>query len=333
LTTSSSDIPLPWHRSCWEMLCASRRADRLPHALLITGSAGSGKRWLVARLAHSLLCPHADGAGSPCGQCRDCDLWSAGSHPDYMEIGPDPEGQSNEIRVDSVRRLAESDALTAHRGGHKVIVIDPAQRMNIAAANSLLKTLEEPSPGTLLCLVCEQPSRLPATVRSRCQRLPVPLPPWDEAVAWLQGRVPASDAGRLLSLAGGAPLRALDLAESGQLAAHDRIFDGFAAVGHGTTDPIAEASRWNQHEPAILLSWLSGWMSDVLKLASGHSGPCLINTDKSAVLGSLAGRIDPVAGHGFLRDIFRAKAQEGATLNRLLLYESLLVTWMRITMP
>jgi DNA polymerase-3 subunit delta' len=313
------------------MLCAARAVNRFPHALLITGPRGVGKRRLVARLAHSLLCQATDGVGTPCGQCHDCDLWAAGNHPDYSDIGPDPEGPSDEIRVDSVRRLAESDALTAHRGGYKVIVIDPAQRMNTAAANSLLKTLEEPSPGTLLCLVCEQPSQLPATVRSRCQLLPVPVPRVDEAVAWLSRELPASDAEKLLSLAGGAPLRALEVAQSGQLAVRDEIFNGFAAVGHGTRDPIAAAARWNQHEPAILLGWLSGWMGDLLRLASGHPKPRLINTDKSDVLRSLARRMDPGAGHIYLKDILRAKAAEGATLNRLLLYESLLVAWMRIT--
>jgi DNA polymerase-3 subunit delta' len=331
MTTPAPDAPLPWHRSCWKMLCAARAANRFPHALLITGPPGVGKRRLVARLAHSVLCQAADSEGTPCGQCHDCDLWAAGNHPDYMEIGPDPEGPSDEIRVDSVRRLAERDALTAHRGGYKVIVIDPAQRMNAAAANSLLKTLEEPSPGTLLCLVCEQPSRLPATVRSRCQRLPVRAPPEDEAVAWLSRQVPASEAGKLLSLAAGAPLRALEVAQSGQLTVRDEIFDGFAAVGHGKRDPIAAAAGWNRYEPAILLDWLSGWMGDLLRLASGHPEPRLTNADKSDVLRSLAGRMDPVAGHGFLRDILYAKAVEGATLNRLLLYESLLVAWMRIT--
>jgi DNA polymerase III subunit delta' len=331
MTTSAPDTPLPWHRSCWEMLWTARMADRFPHALLITGPAGVGKRRLVARLAHSLLCQAADAVGTPCGQCRDCDLWAAGNHPDYMEIGPDPEGPSDEIRVASVRRLAESDALTAHRGGYKLIVIDPAQRMNTAAANSLLKTLEEPSPGTLLCLVCEQPSRLPATVRSRCQPLPVSVPREDEAVAWLSRQVPASEASKLLSVAAGAPLRALEVAQSGELAVRDQIFAGFAAVGHGKRDPVATAAGWNQYEPAILLDWLSGWMGDLLRLSSGHPEPRLTNADKSDVLRSLAGRMDPAAGHRFLRDILSAKAAEGATLNRLLLYESLLVAWMRIT--
>jgi DNA polymerase-3 subunit delta' len=330
MTDATAEGLLPWHTSSWDTLLAARVVGRLPHALLITGPAGVGKRRLIAHLAHSLLCPQADGEGSPCGHCRDCALWAAGTHPDYIEIGPDPEGQSDEIRVDSVRRLAEADALTAHRGRQKVIVIDPAHRMNTAAANSLLKTLEEPSSGTLLCLICEQPSGLPATVRSRCQLLRVPVPRESDALAWLTRYAEPAEARKLLGLAHGAPLRGLALAESGQLAVRDDLFSGFAAVGHGKRDPIAEAAGWNRHEPAILLDWLSGWISDVLRLTSGHAAPRLINTDKVDDLGALAGRIDPQSCHQLLRNILRAKAAEGGTLNRLLLYESLLVEWMRV---
>jgi DNA polymerase-3 subunit delta' len=326
---------LPWHVSSWEILRSARAANRFPHALLVTGPAGVGKRRLVSLLAHSLLCPHADDQGNPCGRCRDCALWAAGTHPDYVEIRPDSEGQSDEIRVDAVRRLAKADALTAHRGGYKVIVIDPAQNMNTAAANSLLKTLEEPSTSTLLCLICEQPSVLPATVRSRCQVLRVPVPPRDDALAWLRQQAQVADADadaeKLLNLAHSAPLRALALVNTEQLTVRDGLFDGFAAVGHGTRDPIAEAAGWNQYEPAILLDWLSGWISDLLRLASGHATPRLINIDKADALRSLARRIDERAGHRFLQEILRAKAAEGSTLNRLLLYESLLVEWMRVT--
>lgn len=323
------EAPLPWHGTCWKTLRQAREAGRLPHALLVTGPLGVGKRRLAASLSRSLLCVRPDARGLACGQCRECELFAAGTHPDYLEIGPDPEG-SDEIKVDAIRRLAASDALTAHRGGHKVIVLDPAQNMNLNAANSLLKTLEEPSPDTFLCLVCEQPGRLPATVRSRCQGLRVPVPPESQALEWLRQHTDSADAETLLSLAYGAPLRALTLVEEGRLPQRIRAFAGFVAVASGARDPIAEAAVWNEHEPAVLLDWLTSWVSDLLQLASGHPAPRLINRDRVEELRKLVGLLEPKAGHRYLMQLFKARAEEQGTVNRLLLYESLLVQGMRI---
>ncbi|MEA3276963.1 MAG: DNA polymerase III subunit delta' [Pseudomonadota bacterium] len=324
--TAGNEI-LPWHRGCWDTLRAARDADRLPHALLIAGPAGVGKRRLVSLFARSLLCQRLDSEGFPCGICRDCQLLAAGTHPDYLQIGPDEQGKSKEIRVDTVRRLVDADALTASRGVFKVILVDPAQQLNTAAANSLLKTLEEPAPGTLLFLISEQPGRLPATIRSRCQVLKVPVPAESVALEWLSGQAAGGVDLALLRLAQGAPLRALLLSETGQLAEREKAFSGFAAVGNGVRDPIAEAAAWSHREPAVVLDWLSSWLSDMLRLTSGHPKPRLDNVDKVDVLRALAERLEPAEGHRFLRDILRARKRDHTTLNPLLLYESLLVEW------
>jgi len=324
------EAPLPWHAAGWRRLRQAHAAGRLPHALLVTGPAGVGKRRLVAALSHSLLCARPDAGGLACGQCRECELLAAGTHPDYLEIGPDPESKSDEIRVDAIRRLAESDALTAHRGGYKVIVLDPAQNMNLSAANSLLKTLEEPSPDTLLCLICEQPGRLPATIRSRCQELRVPVPPEPQALAWLRTHTDSADAETLLRLAYGAPLQALDLERENRLSQRTQAFAGFVAVAGGTRDPVTEAAAWNEHEPAILLDWLYAWVSDLLRLASGHPAPRLINQDQREELRNLAQLLEPRAGHLYLMQLIETHADGYGSVNRLLLYESLLVQWARI---
>lgn len=262
----------PWLLSPWSALQGARRANRFPHALLLTGPLGVGKRLLVEALARSLLCPRTDARGFACGQCPDCLLLAAGTHPDLVRVGPDEETKSGEIRVDAIRALAGTEGLTAHRGGWKLILIDPAHRMNISAANALLKTLEEPAPSTLMCLVSEQPSRLPATIRSRCQALRLALPAEAEALAWLTPQVRGLGAATLLHLAHGAPLRALELADPERLAARDKLFAGFVAVAQGQRDPLTEAAAWNEANPALLLDWLSGWLSDLLRLA-GARGP------------------------------------------------------------
>lgn len=322
---------LPWQKSCWGIIERARRADRLPHALLVTGPAGVGKRQFVALLAHSLLCSGSPEHGFACGSCRECELLAAGTHPDYIEIAPDPESKSDEIKVDAIRRLAGSDALTAHRGGRKVIVLDPAQNMNVSAANSLLKTLEEPSAGTLLCLVCEQPSRLSATIRSRCQELKIPIPPESEGLDWLRGQTDFQHASTLLRLAHGAPLAALTLADNERMSLREQFFGGFADIARGARDPLGEATAWNKQEPAVLLDWLSGWLCDLLRIASGHPSPLLTNPDKYEALTALARGLDPVAGHGYLQRVLGARANEDRSVNRLLMYESLLIEWSRIS--
>jgi len=326
-----TETPLPWLRNCWVLFSRARMAGRLPHALLITGLPGVGKRHLVASMARSLLCAQPDEHGLACGHCRECGLLRAGTHPDFLEIGPDAESKSNEIRVDAIRGLARSDSLTAHRGGHKVVVLDPAQNMNASAANSLLKTLEEPSPETLLLLVCEQPGRLPATVRSRCQELKVPVPSESEALEWLRRHTDFEDVQTLLRLAHGAPLKALAFAKDGRLSQRALAFAGFTEVTGGIRDPIAEAAAWNEYEPTILLEWLSGWISDLLRLASGHPAPALINPDKVEDLRNMARDLDPTAGHRYLQQVLDARASQPSAANRLLLYESLLVRWVRMS--
>ena len=327
----------PWLKEPWAALQGARQADRFPHALLLTGPAGVGKRRLLDALAHSLLCHGTLAGGWACGQCPDCRLLAAGTHPDLARVGPDEEGKSGEIKVDAIRALAGAESLTAHRGGWKLILIDPAHRLNTSAANALLKTLEEPAPSTLLCLVSEQPSRLPATIRSRCQVLRLAVPPEVEALAWLAPRTAGFDATTLLHLAHGAPLRALELAIPERLALRDRLLRGFVEVAQGKRDPLGEAVAWNQAEPALLLDWLGGWVSDLLRLIPellGSPGqPRLINADWAGDFRALAAQVDPAAGHRFLRQVWRVEASDTTNLNRLLLFETWLLEWARLYSP
>jgi DNA polymerase-3 subunit delta' len=322
---------LPWQGGTWRRLQQAHRSGRLPHALLVTGPAGVGKRHLADLLTRSLLCSAPDPEGLPCGRCRDCLLLAAGSHPDRIEIGPDPEGKSDEIKVDRVRRLGETDALTAHRGGWKLIRIDPAHRMNASAANSLLKTLEEPTAQTLILLLSEHPARLAATIRSRCQILNLPLPDEDQAMAWLSERLPGGDPRVLLHLAHGAPLAALALAD--RLAERERLFAGFLAVARGERDPIAEAAAWSRSDLGLVLDWLAGWLSDLLRHASGHPTPRLINVDKAEPLERLARSVRVADGHRLLQRVLAARGVQATTVNALMTLESLLIEWGELARP
>jgi len=215
-----------WNKEIWSGLAASE--GRLPHALLIHGPAGTGKRALAEHFAQFILCEAESAAQRPCGRCEACRWFAAGNHPDVRWLEPEaiakPSGEDSEdgrtarsakpsleIKVEQVRALADFLNIGSHRGRQRLALIHPAEDMNLHAANSLLKSLEEPPPGALFVLVTHRPARLLPTVRSRCVSLPVGLPRRELAEAWLQAnKVP--DASRWLAFAGGSPLKALEYA-------------------------------------------------------------------------------------------------------------------------
>jgi len=325
------DVPLPWTDAIWSRLQAARAADRLAHGLLISGPNGVGKRALARALAQSLLCQTPNAQGLACGQCADCRLLAAGSHPDLIEVGPDPESKSGEIPIDAVRLFAERESLTPSRAPFKVVLIDPADRLNQAAANALLKTLEEPTGHTVLCLIGERIGRLPATIRSRCLLIPVPIPDEAQALSWLASRAPRADWPLRLRLAHGAPLRALaEAADSVRLEQRGQCLDGLLEIARGRGDPVTIAGRWNEIGAGRILDWLAGIMGDLLRLGVCATPPRLDHPDRQDDLAALAQRLDPAAAHRFLKRILEARALGESNLNQQLLLESLALDWARI---
>jgi len=145
---------------------------RVPPGLLFHGEEGIGKETAALAFAASLLC-RAPSGGDACGECPDCRLVRAGSHPNFLRIGP----ENLSISIDEIRRLQEELSLKSFSDRPRVALIHPADRMTVQAANALLKTLEEPPPGAHLLLAAHRISRLPVTIVSRCQKIPfVPLP-------------------------------------------------------------------------------------------------------------------------------------------------------------
>lgn len=198
--------PLPWHGKAWLRFSEQLQQQRLPHAILLAGARHTGLERLALALARLLLCESPSG-GLNCGQCHACDLSASGTHGDFLWLAP--EGGSRVIKIDQVREAVSFAYQTASFGEHSVIVLDPADRMNAAAANALLKSLEEPSPGTHLILTCTQLHALPATIRSRCQLVKLPTPSREESLSWLDAISGDRAAGeRLLEAADGLPLLA-----------------------------------------------------------------------------------------------------------------------------
>jgi DNA polymerase-3 subunit delta' len=221
----------PWNQPILDAFEA--RIARLPHALLVHGPRGIGKLALAERLAQRLLCEAPGKAKRPCESCDPCRWYLAGNHPDFRRLEPEilwpepPEKPSRIIKIEQIRELAGFTYMTTHRGGLRIVLLHPADDMQPPAANSLLKSLEEPPAGVIFLLVSHHPDRLLATIRSRCVALPVPVPPRDSALTWLAGQG-VKDAGRWLAYAGGAPLRALDYAADAETLA--RILESPATV-------------------------------------------------------------------------------------------------------
>lgn len=202
---------LPWLEPAWQDILKRQSSQGLPHALLVTGLKGIGKHIFSQHLAQWLLCKNArvQGLEAACGQCHSCNLWKAGSHPDYRQCGPE-EG-SRQIRVDGIRQLNEFLAQTPQLGSSQVVSIRPVEIMNINAANALLKTLEEPAGESYLLLETERFGSVLPTIRSRCQRITLTPPSKEQVLSWLaqQGVNDSQRAEQALQLHQGAPLSAL----------------------------------------------------------------------------------------------------------------------------
>jgi DNA polymerase-3 subunit delta' len=322
---TESHQPLPWQSEPWRRVHRARVAERLPHALLLEGPAGLGKRHFAELLARAVLCARAASDGTACGGCRSCSLVSAGTHPDLSLIEPEEAG--GQIRIDTVRELAARERLTAQLGTYKVALIDPADAMNPAAANALLKTLEEPSSGCLMLLITAHPSHLPATIRSRCQRLSFSPPPEAVAVEWLAERVGQVDPHLLYGLSGGAPLKALALIENGLREARERMLGDFAAMMANARDPVTIAETWNKSGPEQALEWLVGWALDMARLKASPSPPLVFNPDKLELLAGIADRIPTPTLHRLGARTLEARALVGTQVNMHLLLEGLLLEW------
>jgi len=314
-----------WQQSIWQRLHAAHTAGRLPHALLFTGAEGLGKSQFATIFAQSLLCESLSDSGQPCGACRGCHLFQVGNHPDYKRIEPEEAGKA--IKIDTIRAFVDKGALTAQAEGYKVIVIEPADAMNSAAANSLLKTLEEPVPWTIMILVTSRPGRLPATIRSRCQRITFPIPPHKEATEWLSTQIEKGDSDLLLAMGSGAPLLAKSLAAPELLQERAQMVDEFHAALNGKQDPVAIAGRWDKLELPRVLNWMSSWLIDMLRLKFGEQPPVLYNPDHIQSLQVMAQVLDYKVLYGMLDRVYEANRTLGSQLNSLMTLESLLLAW------
>jgi DNA polymerase-3 subunit delta' len=276
----------PWQEAAWRQLQQLRQ--RLPHAILFHGPGGIGKTLFAEHFAQSLLCESPDELGYACGKCGSCGWFAQHNHPDYRRIRPevldDAEGAAGEaeeddgetkksgkstrapskdIRIDQIRAMGDFMNVSTHRQGKRVVLLYPAEALNNAAANALLKTLEEPPPETVFILISNSLDRLLPTILSRCRKFALELPPADQALSWLKAQG-VGDADMWLAEQGGAPLAALEMGQSESRGTMEEFLRHLAKPS--VEDALKTADRLQKTAPAQQVEWLQRWLYDLFSV-------------------------------------------------------------------
>jgi len=273
---------LPWLEPALAQFATAHGRGQLGHAWLISGPEGVGKINLGLAVANRLL-----GARTPPAKLdADTALTALGARHSPMDRHPDlhwlyPEEDKETISVEQVRDLIDSFALTSHRGRGKVVIVEPAEALTAAAANALLKTLEEPSPNSYLLLLSHQPGRLVATIRSRCQHLKLTAPAADVVAGWLD--VPAAAVVEAARAVGAAPLRIAAALRGGDSNIFKELHDDLTGVCEDRADPVAVAHTWAKDHAELSLSWLKRRLHEELRVRSG-AGPTEVTVPAGAAL-------------------------------------------------
>jgi DNA polymerase III subunit delta' len=296
----------PWLSAAREHLAATVRHDRVPHALLIQDAPGAGGEQLALWLARQLL-----GVAAP----------DEDHHPDFTRIGLLEE--SKQIRIEQARELSAHLALASHQGGYKVALIDPADALNWNAANALLKTLEEPPARTVLILVAQQPSRLPATILSRCQRVRIRVPEREPTLQWLAAQVGAGPWDAVLDVIGNAPLLAAGLDPRTVLQIRDETLTALSDLAARRADAAQLADAWTRTDLSLRLTCFENWLTERIRRGLGAGTYSTEVRD-----GAHPGRPDPGSNVPRLFDLLdqlrSLRAALATPVNRSLVLESLL---------
>jgi DNA polymerase III subunit delta' len=316
-------VYLPWQETAWTQL-ASRA--QLPHALLLRGRAGIGKTVFARAFAQALLCEGKQDPQAPaCGRCDACNWFAQANHPDFRQVEPEilwaepPDDKpSKQIKIEQIRELQDLLAVGTHRGGRRVVLIRPAEAMNTATANALLKSLEEPPPQTLFLLVTSNAARLLPTIRSRCQAVDLNPPAAEAATAWLQERGVAKPAAAL-AYAGYAPLNVL---EDDGAEARTRLL---GRLRQNESDPLQLADACGDCELPQVVSWLQKWTYDLAAVKLQEAPR--YHPEAGEALRKLSARMAWHPLLAFQRQLMQARAVAQHPLNARLFLEDLFMQY------
>ena len=319
-----------WQSKQWQQLWQARLSQRLPHALLLSGIEGIGKSDFALHLAQALLCSNAGNEGEPCCECHACRLVMTDAHPNIKWLLPEKPGQA--IKVDQVREINEFVQQSSFQGEFRFALVYPAHRMNMNAANALLKTLEEPADGAVIILITDRCGHMPATIRSRCHKISFPKPDHEQALAWLSQHKLSADISleQRLRLFHGAPLLAVKAQDSDIISLRSELYQSLAGLATKKSTLLKLSAKWQKVDLHMWMDLFYNWISDLLKLQLGVGGEFILNQDFSSELAATA-RLAPLQNNLRITSLLiklRRQLNQGINFNKQLLIESMLIHWL-----
>ncbi|WP_130835564.1 DNA polymerase III subunit delta' [[Erwinia] mediterraneensis] len=321
----------PWLNQPYRHIIAQHQENRAHHALLIQAMAGMGDDALVWGISRWLMCQQPDGLKS-CGHCHGCQLMQAHTHPDWYRL--EAEKGKSTLGIDAVRQVSEKLWHFAQQGGAKVVWLPDASQLSEAAANALLKTLEEPPANSWFFLSSREPSRLLATLRSRCMALHLSPPEENQSLQWLAKQTPAGEATRLtaLRLAGGAPGAALTLLENRTWQARETLCTALPTALQ--QDILQLLPVLNSDDAPARISWLLTLLVDAMKAQQGAS-QWLINCDRPDLVQLLAQHLSVSALNASAQRWMQCREHllQVSAVNRELLITDQLLAWEQLMKP
>lgn len=313
----------PWQHHEWQQLQNYVVQNRIPQALLINGALGIGKQHLAEKFAHALLCEQPNSAGFNCEKCSSCLLVKAQTHPDLMEITPEEEGKN--ITIGQIRTLMEKLSLKPQFERYRVVLLYPADAFNNAAANAFLKYLEEPTERTVLILVTHRMNKLPATIKSRCQKFTLEMPQKNLVLQWLSQQT--NNAEIVLNLAQGSPLLAKQYASDEHLIQRRDCFNEFLDVANQKNHPVLIAEKWLKLPETTLLFWLTSWVIDLMRYRYQPEPKNKYHADFKSELSKLAAQVNLLKLYKFYDLLLENRRRLETQINKQVLWEEILIAW------
>ncbi|MBE9567347.1 MAG: DNA polymerase III subunit delta' [Proteobacteria bacterium] len=326
----------PWQQTQWQQIDQLISTGRLPHAMFLHGNEGLGKTDFAVSMAASVLCKQPDENHHACGVCSSCHLLAASTHPDLHYLKPTAKKNSTSkkpalsIRIEEIRDLCEKLNQTSQFSGYRVAILEQADQMTLAAANSLLKTLEEPGKGVLMLLVSARAQRLPITIRSRCQSLRFTVPDEATALNWLKTdglkgeNYKDEQLQQSLRQAYGSPLAALQQLEEAEQ--YQLLAEAMTASlsGKNALDYPAKLIRYNKVK---ILEAMLNWVSDLSRIVACGPEASIVNEAHRSMLKIRSKKIDPLRLYRFQDQLNFNLRHSSIAVNEQLLWENLLLSW------
>ncbi|MBM4206897.1 MAG: DNA polymerase III subunit delta' [Gammaproteobacteria bacterium] len=316
---------LPWQQQPWQRISQYIQQNRIPQALLITGANGIGKYTLAHRFAAALLCERRTKDGLACGQCHSCTLISAQTHPDFITIVPEVDKMS--ISINQIRQIVADTYLKPQFDGYRIVIIKPAEVMTIQAINAFLKCLEEPGERTVFILITTKPSKLPATIISRCQQLALSLSDPHTLREWLNSQYIRQNQETLINLVQNSILSLEQIGDAVLLTQRRDCFKDWLAIAKQQMHPVLVSEKWQKLPKQTLINWQLSWLSDVIKCAFRIQHQQMCNQDLVQSIQSLVQQLQLSQVYKLYDKLIYCRQQLDTQLNFQLMLEEVLIQW------